>query len=78
MSLPIVVIHSMLEHEVVVDDLWVPGGGRLPHISFLPIPSWLLAVVTTICPICGHEGHDEIRLFHVIQMKGDIVKCSCP
>ena len=27
MSLPIVVIHSMSEHEVVVDDLWVPEGG---------------------------------------------------
>ena len=27
MSLPIVVIHSMSEHEVVVDDLWVLEGG---------------------------------------------------
>ena len=78
MSLPIVVIHSMLEHEVVVDDLWVPEGGRLPHTAFLPISSCLLAVVVIICPVCGHEGHDVIVLFHGIHMKGDIVKCPCP
>ena len=77
MSLPIVVIHSMSEHEVVVDDLWVPEGGQLPCTAFLPILSCLLAIVTIICPICGHEGHDVIGLFHGIHMKGDIVKYPC-
>ena len=78
MSFPIVVIHSMSKHEVVVDDLWVLEGGRLPHSTFFPILLCLLPIVMIIGPIHGHEQHDVIWFFHGIDMKQDIVKCPCP
>ena len=77
MSFPIVVIHSMSEHEVVVDDLWVLEGDGLHRSTFFPITSCLLPIVMVIGPICGHERHDVIRFFYGIDMKGDIVKCPC-
>ena len=78
MSFPIVVIHSMSEHEVVVDDLWLLEGDLLHHSTFFPITSCLHPVVTVIGPIRGHERHEVIRFFHGVDMKQDIVKCPCP
>ena len=78
MPFPIVVIHSMSEHEVVVDDLWVLEGEGLHCTTFFPITSCLLPVVAVIGPIHGHERHDVIQFFHGIDMKGDIVKCPWP
>ena len=75
MSFPIVVIHSMSEHEVVVDDLWVLEGHRLHRRTFFPITLCLLPVVTVVGPICGHQRHDIIQFFHGVDMKGDIVEC---
>ena len=51
MLFPIVVIHRMSEHEVVVDDLWVLEGGGLPHSTFFTIPLCLLPIVMIIGPI---------------------------